>query len=240
MNDYLHLIPQALGETFWPTRCAICDTPGKVLCKRCTTRLPFLNYYFACPTCGAPFGRKICCECNSLTLEHKQLQCFPLNACTSVMIANGQSVQLVTTYKDRGEQRLAKPLATLLAHNIHPTWPKDAPLVAIPATRRARQKRGFDHMELLVKQLSKQSGHPALFCLANAVPHKDQRLLNARERSDNMTHSFSLVPQKSIALKETAILVDDVFTTGATLFAAARTLRKAGVSWVGALTLIRV
>lgn len=59
---------EALAETVWPTRCAICDAPGHVLCDSCRMALAYVDWWRACPRCGAPFGRLQCCECNEVML----------------------------------------------------------------------------------------------------------------------------------------------------------------------------
>lgn len=48
---------EALAETVWPTRCAVCDAPGEPLCEHCRTALRYVDWWRACPRCGAPFGR---------------------------------------------------------------------------------------------------------------------------------------------------------------------------------------
>ena len=62
------LTSEALLETLWPTRCAVCDTPGEVLCAPCSLNLSHIDWWRACPRCGAPFGRVQCSECNPVML----------------------------------------------------------------------------------------------------------------------------------------------------------------------------
>lgn len=65
----------------------------------------------------------------------------------------------------------------------------------------------------------------------------DQRDLTAQERFENKRNAFFA---RKINLPSSVLIVDDVFTTGATLYAAAEALKAADVSWVGALTFCRV
>ena len=51
---YAEAAAQAVAETLWPTRCAICDEPGELLCERCRSEPPFIDLWRACPICGAP------------------------------------------------------------------------------------------------------------------------------------------------------------------------------------------
>ena len=59
---------EAAAETLWPTRCAICDRPGNVLCARCARLLPYVDWWRACRRCGSPFGYVQCDACSSVTL----------------------------------------------------------------------------------------------------------------------------------------------------------------------------
>ncbi len=69
IKDSLKLLQWGIAEAVWPTRCVICDTPGALLCRACELSLPYLDQLLACPACGAPWGRSICCECNQQTLR---------------------------------------------------------------------------------------------------------------------------------------------------------------------------
>lgn len=240
MNPYLRLIYEAGLEAIWPTRCAICDTPGEVLCDACRKTLPFVNYYTSCPTCGAPFGRNVCCECTSVMLKEKRLDTFPLEGCQSALRATPLTIRLVTCYKDRGERRLAPLIAQMIQPIIPPNWPAHAALVGIPTSKASLQKRGFDQVELLVHELAHLTKRTTFPHLTTAKRARDQRKLSAHERQANMEGSFALTPKGRMFIPKAAILVDDVLTTGATLFAAANVLRKAGVDWIGAVTFLRV
>ena len=231
------LAAEALAETLWPTRCAICDLPGHLLCPRCCLTLPYLDHLLACPLCGAAYGRSCCTECNRLVLDHRELDVFPLDGCASSTMLSDETRQIVTTYKDRGERRLAGELAHLMADCLPWDW-THAPLslIPIPAQRRAVRKRGFDHMALIGRELERCTGIPYQPVLT-VRQRRDQRTLDARDRMKNMAESFT-VPSHIIPT-ERVILVDDVMTTGATLFAAAEELRRKGVREVFALTFVR-
>ena len=58
-----------VAETLYPTRCAVCDKPGAVLCGSCAAALPYIDALTACPRCGAPFGVVQCSECTSVLME---------------------------------------------------------------------------------------------------------------------------------------------------------------------------
>ena len=113
-------------------------------------------------------------------------------------------------------------------------WKRDACLVPIPPRHEALRKRGFDHMALVGESLSALTGCPCQDLLAHRRG-KDQRLLGEGERQRNMSEAFVLTRERP---PRRVILVDDVFTTGATLYAAARVLKDAGATEVYGLTFL--
>lgn len=247
LGDATTVLQAALSETLWPTRCVICDLPGSAVCEKCLLSLPYLDALLACPTCGAPWGRGICCECNQQTLRWKGLQRFPLDGCASAVVLAPETKRIVTAYKDRGEQQLAGIMAQCMANALPPSWHIRGTLVPIPARKEAVRQRGFDHACLIAHELSRLTGMPVLHALA-AKPRRDQRNLDARQRLANMAGSFAIADgaghgnarlKAQLRLHPRIILVDDVFTTGATLFTAANVLRAFGAEKAYALTFIR-
>lgn len=224
-------------EALWPTRCAVCDAHGQLLCDRCRAQLPYIDANQACPRCGAPFGVLTCTECNDETLSLFQLERFPFDQMASAVMLTDESRRLATVFKDSGEQRLAGEIAGIMAPYLPPRWHEGAPVITfVPATRRAQLQRGFDHMELVAGALSDIVDIPAMHLLEVGAS-QDQRELGRRQRASNMAQRFAI--RAGATVPETVILIDDVCTTGATLFAAAETLRSAGAKTLYALTFAR-
>lgn len=95
----LKLLRLGLSEAVWQTRCVICDVPGVALCDKCSRELPYLDQLSACPLCGAPWGRGICCECNQQTLHWKGLARFPLDGCVSAVLLSPETKRIVTVFQ---------------------------------------------------------------------------------------------------------------------------------------------
>ena len=235
---YGHAASEAIAEVLWPTRCAVCDAPGEVLCDACRRNLPYLDWWRACPACGAPFGRTQCTECNRTMLAGTGYARPPFASCASAVVYAEGAPRIVRAYKDQGERRLAVEMADLMARVIHPAWRAEQPvLVGVPATARAVRRRGFDHVELLARELSAATGMPLAQPLARPRS-ADQRGLDRAERAKNMAEAFTALPGASVP--ERVLLIDDVYTTGATLFAATDALLAAGAHKVRCLTFARV
>ena len=145
--------------------------------------------------------------------------------CVSALRYTADTGVLIKTYKDKGEQRLSETLAAILANALPPSWLRWANGVTyVSATKAARRRRGFDHMELLARSLAGQCGLPCIRAL-NPPTARDQRILDRAERKQNMQGRFTAcepLPGRRL------ILIDDVFTTGATMDQASIALERAG------------
>lgn len=228
---------QVAAETLWPTRCAVCDAPGELLCAQCRDRLPFIDATRSCPTCGAPHGAIQCTECNDVMLEASGRRDFPYDAMACATVLDDGVHRLIVSYKDGGEERLADTIGSLIAAYAKPSWAEARPVVTyIPSSAKALARRGFDHAELASAAVARALRLPHAKLLDAPRTH-DQRKLSRKERAENMAATFEVLP--GIALPRACIVVDDVCTTGATLYSAADALAKAGVRKRFALTLAR-
>lgn len=222
-------------ETLWPTRCAVCDAPGEqVLCERCRRELAFIDSCTACPVCGAPFGRLQCTQCNDVMLASMGLDALPVDAMVHAAVLNEAARRIVTIYKDGDERRLVEAMAEILARYVSPDRAREGyALTYIPATAASLRRRGFDHGREIAQALSRRTGLPCLGLFARPDA-RDQRKLGRRERIANMAERLIVAPGTEVP--PAVLVVDDVCTTGATLFAAAAALRRAGARQVQALT----
>lgn len=239
-------LKEATLETFWPTRCCVCDLPGYLLCPECEAQLKFLDTWQACPRCGAPYGRLQCTECIAFALQSIGRESFPFDGCTSAVFLTNESRRIVTTWKDQHECRLGEFIAEKMIAYLPPhlsprrTEFKDAYVIsAIPASPAARARRGYDHGELLAQTLAEKTGLRS-YPLLKRRRAQDQRVLSRKERAHNTRDSFMVNPQlQHKAPPRHVLLIDDVFTTGSTLSAATDVLKAHGVHSVWCLTFAR-
>lgn len=230
----------AAAELVWPTRCVSCDMPGELICEDCRSHMPWIAQRWACPVCGAPFGWLTCTACKG-DWEGRATVCA---------LGFGQiASQMVACLKDRFEMRLARVNAAALATALDEagSWPAvdgrarfdarrvDA-LCFVPATADAFARRGFDHMELVSRELSREVGIPVLDVLARRS-RLDQRNLSREERERNLKGTVGVVEEvRDLRL----LLVDDVVTTGASMREATRALLARGAHSVTCCGLTRV
>ena len=228
------------AELLWPTRCVVCEQPGELLCAQCRANLPWIEQRFACPCCGAPFGSLTCTECKGD---------WPSRSCVCALPFKGAGARLVTCLKDAHELRLAPVVAAAIATALDEAtaWPSsdgcprydpehlDA-ICFVPATWKAYRRRGFDHMELVARELSWLLGLPLLDALVRG-PALDQRLLGRRDRARNLKGTVEVV--QDVAGLD-LLLVDDVVTTGASMCACTEALLDGGAATVSACSLARV
>ena len=154
------------------------------------------------------------------------------------------------TFWDKWTGHLSqKPTETKLGQGVSPSLPlqdwtqwADA-LVYVPASPEALLRRGFDHMERVAEIVSRRTGMTLVHALVSCKGARDQRELGRGERLANRSGSFSLaadaVPEAD-ALPRRILLIDDVFTTGATLSAAAHVLLDGGAHEIRTVTCCRV
>ena len=149
---------------------------------------------------------------------------------------------IIHQFKYGSHSSLARPLARL----IHTLWVQDyqgrAPdmIVPVPLYKARQRERGFNQALLLARHLSRWTQVPLMDrVLVRHRPTAVQAGLSRGQRRRNIQGAFRVVDRAAIR-KRAVLLVDDVFTTGATLNECARMLRKQGAHRVDVLTVARV
>ena len=116
-------------------------------------------------------------------------------------------------------------------------------LVLVPLHRWKLWKRRYNQAAVVAEGLSRIVGIPHdPLALEKRRPTKSQgEMPSAKARRRNVLNAFRVPPEKAARVRgRRVLLIDDVFTTGATLNACARALKRAGAARVDALTLARV
>ena len=149
---------------------------------------------------------------------------------------------LIHALKYRGISALAPPLGGLLLQHFPTYWETVRPelLLPVPLHRSKLRSREFDQAFALARHLSRGTGIPVYAdVLVRQYPTLSQAGLSAVERRRNVRGAFR-VRQPQVCAGKAVLLIDDVYTTGATAQECAACLRYAGAARVDVYTLARV
>lgn len=190
-----------------------------------------------CATCGAPFreipaAHIVCGACAAGE--------FSFDFARSAFAYDPASARLVTAFKhgDRGE--LAAPLARFVARAGLELWPEIDLLAPIPLHPIRQWRRRFNQAHEIGVRAAKivdRAYDPLLISRTKATP--PQQTLTRDQRKRNVSGAFAVKDPARVRGRRIA-LIDDVFTTGSTASAAARTLKRAGAASVVLVTAARV
>ena len=208
-----------------PQRCVVCGSGGRQLCAGCREELPRIEPPL-CGRCGAPTAWPVrrCRECAGRRLAF---------ASARAAVAYDTSARaLVAGWKERGLRGLAGEAAAVVAERV----PRpDAPLLTfVPPDLDRRLKRGHHAAERLARELGRRWLLPCEPLLVRSRGGR-QRGSSLAKRRSNVRGAFRPVGPAPPCV----VLVDDVYTTGATAAAAASTLRAAGARRVEVICFCR-
>jgi len=207
------------------------------VCRQCWTQVRFIRPPF-CARCGLPYPGDLttpfeCANCREMELH--------FSSARSAVVARGLVLEIIHRYKYQRALWFEPFLADLLIREAKPAlgeqrWDFIVPVPLHPVKRRERE---FNQAERLAKCLSGATGIPMnRRLLRRVLPTATQTLLTREQREKNMRGAFA-VPGHSVLDGERIVLVDDVFTTGATTSAGAKALRAAGAGDVCVWTVAR-
>lgn len=193
-----------------------------------------------CAGCGCvldrPLAGAVCDRCwNAIDLRQERFS-LPAIACARAMGPyEGTLRTLLRALKYDARRSIAPRLSRMMATQGADVLTGADAVVPVPLHRRRLRERGFNQADDLARAL----GLPVLHALRRVRATPAQVGLPAERRRDNVRDAFDISTQ-TIRRGSTIVLVDDVATTGATLEACARVLRRAGAAEVRALTAARV
>jgi ComF family protein len=218
--------------------CAVCQTSltdplGSPVCGECWTGIAEMTPPL-CTQCGEPLP-----SWRVLSLEAGRCpRCRRREAAVSTARAigayDGSLRGIVQALKYRGCESTAKHLGARMRRAGSELISACDVVVPVPLHRRRQRRRGFNQAELLAVEL----GPPLLRALVRVKKTTSQTGLPAARRHANVRGAFAMRPDTGVEGLR-ILLVDDVCTTGATLDACARVLRRAGAVDVSALTAAR-
>jgi ComF family protein len=216
-----------------PGQCAVCRAwPAQPLCEACVAR--FAQPRPRCRSCAIPVAAGIdrCGRCLGTPP--------PLDACHAAVSYEFPWSALIAHYKFDGEAGWARCFATLMrsAPWVEPALEEADVVVPMPLSGQRLAERGFNQALLLARALAPAKTDARL--LLRVRHTAAQAALDRKERLGNVKGAFAVDPLSASQLRGRHVaVVDDVMTSGASLFTAAEALRQAGAGRITALVLAR-
>ena len=214
-------VREVLADTVWswlfPARCAGCGRFETFLCDACRALLAPVGPE-QCPRCGNPgvgwASPAWCPVCVGQEVAFLRAR--------SVFLYEGVARHLVTAFKFQGQRSLA-PLMAELAHADFADLVESMsdPIVTwVPSHRTTERSRGYNQAEVFARNLAKRAGGlPAAALVRKVSRTRHQQTLSRQGRQANLRGAFRPVGDRvggRIGDAQAVIVVDDVYTTGAT------------------------
>ncbi len=222
-----------------PPRCPACREivadDGR-FCAPCWGQLRFLTAPW-CAVCGDPFDhdRGDGAQCGACLLKRPRYR-----TARAALAYEGAARTVLLGFKHGDRQHLARVMAPQLARVGANVLGAEALLVPVPLHRSRLWSRGFNQAALLARAVGKRTQTPlAVDALVRVKSTLLSRGLGRRARARNVQGAFRVARREQVRGRR-IVLVDDVFTTGATVEACARVLLRAGAASVDVLTWARV
>jgi ComF family protein len=226
-------------DFFLPRLCLFCggvvaEEAPVAVCPDCVGQIEWVESPL-CPCCGVMFPvregeDRLCGSC--------QTEPPPFSRARAAVVYEGAAAKAVTRFKF-GRQMAYLPLMQhwLQAPRCRELAADADLLIPVPLHPRRLKHRGFNQALLLARAFPEaETGRETLARVRHTAP---QVGLNPKERRDNVHRAFA-VPRPEEVKGKNVLLVDDLYTTGATVRECARVLRRAGAKRVEVLTVARV
>ncbi len=233
-----------LIDMILPPRCIvsgdIVDTQG-MLSAEAWSRLNFISEP-QCNRCGFPFDfddgaineGNICLGCSKSPPKY--------NKARSALVYDDASRDIILGFKHGDQTQSVPTFIPWLMRSGGAILEVSDYIIPVPLHRTRLIKRRFNQAGLIAQYLSKEAHVPVM--LDGLLRHRStqtQGHLNTVERKKNVKNAFTVNPKQREKLKnKKVLLIDDVYTTGATVEECTKALMKLGVADVNILTLARV
>jgi ComF family protein len=221
-------------DFLFPKKCLSCGEVGEYVCADCLNRLQPIRETI-CPMCERPsmWGQA----------HARCLSAWGMTGLICVFPYAGVARKIVMQFKYKFVRDLLETMVELVISNGD--WKmvegKDLRVVGVPLHSSRERWRGFNQAECLGRRVATELGwhyqEKVLVRKRNTTP---QMKLPGKERRKNLWGAFGVSKEIEQLRGKAILLVDDVWTTGATMRECTKVLRKAGVKEVYGLTFARV
>ena len=186
-----------------------------------------------CIICGVEGFLGICSKCKSeikRVLQQEEIMAYGYYG--------GVLKKLILNLKYHKSFIAGKVLADLLCQIIIEKKLSIDCICYVPISKDSLKKRGFNQCSVLAKNISSILDIPVIDCLVKVKETKEQKLLGKEERMKNILDAFE-IKNKEKLFKKNILLIDDVYTTGATINECKKNIEKCNINKIYLLTIAK-
>jgi ComF family protein len=240
LSARLSRLGRAAADALYPPMCTYCraeTTAPHALCPDCWRETIFIAAPL-CDRCGAPISgaedAPFCDHCLNRPLAFARAR--------AAILYEGVGRDMTLAFKHGDRLDVARPAAAWMARIGQPLIEGAEIVVPVPLHWRRLVARRFNQAAELARRIAREADLPyAPGLLRRVRATAMQRGLSREARAANLAGAFAAPPRRAAELRgRRVLLIDDVYTSGATLSACAAALREAGALRVDALCLARV
>jgi ComF family protein len=235
----MSLFIERLFQFFLPLQCHCCEKfleeREKGICPDCLSKIHWIEPPF-CSVCGTPFASKEVGNhpCGGCVTKRKYF-----TMARALGYYEGSLQEAIHQWKYEGKTSFNPIFGEWMAEGLNRYWDPGLfdLLIPIPLHRERLRERGFNQALLLAKELNRRTGIPyRKRVLRKKRPTIPQVNLSGAEREKGVRGSFHVIEREELEGKS-VLLVDDVYTTGATVNECSKVLLAGGAARVDVLTL---
>lgn len=213
----------------YPDRCPVCDRVlyDTLICPKCAEKIKYVVQP-ACFSCGKPIAdarQEYCSDCIKRQHVYQQGK--------AVFCYQGAMRKIMYRYKYSNRRDYTEFFAVEAA-TIYGGWVrqcKTQEIIPIPLSQKKRRLRGYNQAEIFARRFAQLSDLPLnTKLLVRTRDTTPQKQLSVQERKNNLKNAFKIA--QDVVKSKRVLLVDDIYTTGSTIDAAALALKQAGVEEV--------
>jgi ComF family protein len=216
-----------------PSQCLVCHAwPAQAVCEHCVSR--FAQPLPRCFTCAVPLPSPLR-QCGACIKAHPTL-----DACLAAVPYAFPWSDLIVGFKFHQQPGRAGAFALLLRSTpwVEPALDEADLVLPMPLSRERLQSRGFNQALELARRLAPDKVDSGVLLRIKDTP--PQSALKRAQRLQSVQDAFAVEPLQALRLRGArVVLVDDVMTSGASLFSAARVLRAGGAAHITAVVIAR-
>lgn len=232
MSQMINKAVTTFLDVMFPPRCAGCDRPGALWCDVCRASVAPIRTP-ACPTClKLVWGADGCDVCRDNPNGLDGLHAVGIYTPGDTDEVRPPFSKAIRAYKYQDYHALAEPLAAMLADILVVNRPPATLVAPVPSHPRRLAERGYDHAYELARRIAHRLGLPCrpdtLLRTRYTLPQA-RRGLSHDQRRENVKGAFIA---GSMRPGSVVLLIDDVYTSGATMTECALMLRQAGAHGV--------